>query len=152
MDELNAELAAALTKLASELAPGRASMSSRNVADHHELELLPANPRAARLLAVLAPGNKGATVTLFLGKGSVFEIPERGARYTDHPLLGEFTALCEAVIKGRFKEKVRIKGSDDVVASSGTVNVPPAVTAHWRQLFYNPFRPTRTEELEYEAY
>lgn len=155
-------------RLAGDFVPGRASIAEKTFGTSDEIELCPSNPRAARILVIvpkdqapvvtLATGRRSifeiprGGVTLVIGKGTIFEIPEGGGRYTEHhSVIEEAEAICRAVLAGRFEERVKTIG-ENVVFSRGTVDLPPPVTARWRQLFYNPFRRTSVSHLHYEAY
>ncbi len=133
-------------------ASGRASVTTSSFADHDQLDLNPSNPRAARIRAIV-PKNASRGLTLTIGKGTIFEIPEDGGRYTEHrSAFDEAATISKAVVAGRFRERVRINGENRVVSSKGTVDVPPAVTARWRRLFVNPFGRTAVEHVQYEPY
>lgn len=155
-------------KLAADFGSGRASIAEETFSTSDEIELCPLNPRAARILVIVpkdeAPalthvtgkrsifGIPRGTVTLVIGKGTIFEIPKEGGRYTEHhSVIEEAEAICRAVLAGRFEERVKIKG-DDVVFSRGTVDLPPPVTARWGRIFRNPFRRASVCDLHYEAY
>ena len=96
------------------------------------LEMVPSRPNAAPVSAIV-PADESEGVTLVAGKGSYFEIPREGRRYTSLPLFDEVKAICRAVIAGRFEEWVALDG-DDVVRSKGVVDLNPAVVVRWRQL------------------
>lgn len=133
-------------------ASGRASVTMRSLADHLQVDLNPTNPRAARIRAII-PRDASRGVTLAIGKGTIFEIPENGGRYTEnHSAVDEAKSISKAVLAGRFREKVRTDRENRIVSSKGTVDIPPPITARWRRLLVNPFRRTSVEFLEYEPY
>lgn len=152
MDQPNQRLADTLQQLAQGWASDKASLSTKDLADHLEIHLSPVNPRAAEILLIIPAGQRD-DVTIILGKGSIFEVPENGGRYTGHrSVAAEVAAICEAVIAGKFTERVKLDARNEVFSSRGTVDLPPLITARWRQLFYNPFRRTSTRSLSYEPY
>ena len=138
--------------LASNLVTGRASITSTSFADREQVDLTPENPRAARIRAIL-PKNRGRGITLVIGTGTIFEIPDTGGRYTEcHSAVEEARTISMAVIAGRFTERVRIGKKDRVVSSVGTVDIPPPVTVRWRRLRLNPFQRTSVKHIKYEPY
>jgi hypothetical protein len=138
-------------KLVGGLPPGTAVITSRALVETIEVEIRPANPHAAPILAII-PKDDHRDLTLVIGKGTFFEVPPEGGRYTGSPLLHEIKTICEAVIARGCHEKVRLKEGEGVVWGKGTVDIPPPVTVRWRQVFSNPFRRARAEEHQYEPY
>lgn len=133
-------------------ASGRASVAATTFEDHDRIDLNPSNPHAARIRAMVAK-DPTRGVTLAIGKGTIFEIPENGGRYTEnYSAVDEAKTISKAVVAGRFRERVRIDNQNRVVSSRGTIDIPPQVTARWRRLLVNPFKRTSTEFLEYEPY
>jgi len=152
MNELGQRVQDLFQELVHGPASGRASVAITSFADRDLVDLNPSNPRAARIRAILAKDPRRG-VTLAVGKGTIFEVPEGGGRYTEnYSAVDEATSISKAVVAGRFREKVRTDSEDRVVSSEGTVDVPPPITARWGRLFINPFRRTSVEFLEYEPY
>jgi hypothetical protein len=86
-----------------------------------------------------------------LGRGSVFEVPREGHRYTDLDCLDEIRALCVAAIRGELRETVVFKG-DEVVGADTRLKVGSTeIGDSWRQLT-NPFRRPVKRSFEYEPY
>lgn len=138
--------------LAHDAAPEGATVAANSFADHDQIDLVPSNPCAARIRAIL-PRSQAQGVTLVVGKGTIFEIPENGGRYTEHhTAIEEAAALSKAVVGGRFTERVRTDSKNLVISSKGIIDVPPAVTARWRRLLTNPFRRTYVKHFHYEPY
>jgi hypothetical protein len=138
--------------LAHDPGSGRAIVTTTSFADHDQVDLSPSNPRAARMRAILSKNTRHG-VTLVIGKGTIFEIPENGGRYSEQPsAIDEARVISKAVIGGRFSEKVRTNSQNRVVSSKGTVDIPPLMTARWRRLFVNPFQRTSVEFKHYEPY
>lgn len=139
-------------KLANELASGKAVLREESFVDRELIDLCPSNPRAARIRVILPKNRAVGVITLVVGKGTIFEIPEGGGQYTEHySAIEETEAICRAVLAGRFRERVKMKGSE-VVSSRGTVDLPPAVTVRGCKTFHNPFRPATVIDRHYEAY
>jgi len=152
MEYLTEPIAKLFQQLADGPAAGRASVKVSNFVDHDSVELLPSNPRAARIVAII-PKKERYPLTLAAGKGTIFEIPEMGGRYTEtNSVLDEARILSQAVIGGRFSEKVKSNIKDEVVSSMGTVDLPPPITVRWGKLTINPFQRTSVEDLHYEPY
>lgn len=143
-------LEAVLRDLLRNLPETSASISVRSQPNVSQIRIIPVNPRAAGI-SVIVPRNQSEGVTLVAGKGSYFEIPPDGHRYTNLPLLGEVEAIASAVIAGGLRESVRISG-DEVVRGVGTINLPEPMTVRWRQLSFRPFRKTQGREYSYEPY
>lgn len=117
------------------------------------LELVPANPNAAPI-SVTVPVDEKQGVTLTAGKGSVFEIPPEGHRYTDLPLTEEVRSICLAVIAGTLSESVLLDG-DDVLQGTGSIKLPQASTlteVRWRQIYFRPFRRKDRKHFRYQPY
>jgi hypothetical protein len=130
---------------------GGASVTLTSFPDRDQFDLNPSNPRAARIRAIVP--NASQSVTLAIGKGTIFEIPEGGGRYTEHcSAIKEAEAISKAIVAGRFRESVRINEKKRVVFSEGTVDLPPVISVRWRRLIVNPFQRTSVEHLQYESY
>lgn len=151
METLVESVSRLLQKLVGGLPQGTAVTTSRTFVETTEIEIRPANPHAARILAII-PKDEQRDLTLLVGEGTFFEVPPEGGRYTRYPLLDEIKTICEAVIARGCQEKVRLKEGDGVVWGKGTVDLPPPVTVRWRQILSNPLRRTKTEQHQYEPY
>lgn len=118
------------------------------------VELVPANPNAASI-DVLVPHNaEKVGVTLIAGRGSFFEVPIIGYRYTDLPFREEIRSICLAVITGGLEESVVLDG-DEVLQGKGTIKLPQAstpTTVHWHQVYFRPFRKKQRKHFKYEPY
>lgn len=113
------------------------------------ISLIPSSPTAAQISVRV---DNAYEVTLSFGKGSIYEVPTRGRRYTNSPFLEEVRLLCSAVMKGLFTETIWLKG-DEVVQTRGEVRIGDKVVPHfWRQLFTNPFRRRRKETISYTPF
>ena len=113
------------------------------------LSLTPSSPTAAQISVRV---DNPYEVTLSFGKGSIYEVPTRGRRYTDAPFREEVRLLCSAVMGGRFTETIWLKG-DEVVQTRGEVRIGDKVIPHfWRQLFTNPFRRRRKKTISYTPF
>ena len=143
-------LEAALRELLRTLPETAASISMRSQADVSQIRVTPINPRAAAI-TVIVPNNESEGVTLIAGKGSYFEIPPDGHRYTNLPLLDEVQSIACAVIGGGLRESVKMLG-DEVVQGVGTINLPKPMTVHWRQFLFRPFKRKESREFSYEPY
>lgn len=139
--------------LVGQLPPGCASLRVTESSEATEgvdiIELVPSSPQAARITARV---DEGHAVTLSIGEGAVYEIPERGIRYTSLPCTDEIKAICSAVINGRFEETLSLKRSD-IVQAVGKLDVAgKTVASHWRQLFTNPFVRKEKRHIQYQPY
>ena len=151
VENRRAEFREMFEHLAEELGSGRASVQARSLGDQDWVELNPSNPSAARIRAIL-PKRREAGVTVVVGVGTIFEIPDEGGRYTERrSVVEEAEAICRAVLAGRFKERVRLRG-DRVTSSKGTLDLPPPITVKWGRMFCNPLQRVSVRDLSYEAY
>jgi len=114
------------------------------------LELLPSRPNAASI-CVIVPADEHAGVTLIAGRGSFFEIPKSGRRYTGLPLIDEMRSICLAVIAGRLEEWVVLDGAE-VLEGKGVIELPQPLTVRWRQLSFRPFRKKLRMHYRYEPW
>jgi hypothetical protein len=114
------------------------------------IELLPSGPNAAPL-TVIVPSNEREGVTLVAGKGSFFEIPRGGRRYTELPLIEELRSICLAVIAGRLEEWVVLDGTE-VLRGKGIIELPEPMTVKWRRLSFRPMRKTIKMHNRYEPW
>jgi hypothetical protein len=114
------------------------------------IKMVPTDPKAAPI-TVIVPDDENADVTLVAGKGSYFEIPRTGRRYTNLPLLEELRAISRAVVNGKLHEEVTMD-SGEVVSGIGHTEVPDPVTVRWRKLSFRAFGKTQTVRLRYEPY
>lgn len=114
------------------------------------LEVAPSEPSAAPISAIV-PADEGRGITLIAGKGSYFEIPKDGHRYTDQPLFGELKAICSAVINGRLEEWVALD-EGDIVRAKGTIGLDRAVTVRWRELSLRAFRHKLKTHYRYKPW
>lgn len=113
------------------------------------ISLTPSSPTAAQISVNIATEHE---VTLSFGRGSIYEVPARGRRYTDTPFLEEVRLLSSAVMQGRFTETIWLK-EDEVVQSRGEVTIgDKPVAVFWRQLGSNPFRRRRKEMISYTPF
>ena len=136
-------------KLAAGLPDGCASVHVTVGTQAGIVQLLPRNSRAAPLRAIVSDNDK--QVTLIAGRGSFFEIPNTGHRYTKLPLVEEVEAISLAVINGKLEESVVLDG-EEVLFGKGTVVLLEPITVRWRKMFFNPFRRSRSEKFNYESY
>lgn len=139
-----------LESLIARLPAGCASLKTSEGSVHGQwfIEVEPANPRSARIQALVDPD----MVWLSLGLGGVFEVPE-GGRYTKYEYLEEIRLLCSGVIAGDYEEKVRMVGTD-VLASRARITLSTGATAksYWRRVFFNPFKKRSSVHKTYEPY
>jgi len=109
--------------------------------------LTPTRANAAPLCAILpARGSDG--VTLIGGRGSFFEIPSGGRRYTSRAFVEELRSICQAVIAGRLEEWVLLDG-EDVLRGRGVLDLPPPMTVRWGQLSFRLLGRTRKAHYRY---
>ena len=111
----------------------------------------PTNPKAARIYASL---ELDFGVYLSLGKGTAFELPLKGKRYTDLPFFEELEAICKAVMLGNFEEDVSFV-EDKVSSATGAVLIEgrkDMITDSWVKIGLNLFRKKRGARLTYESY
>jgi len=149
MVPLAEEIRAALEDLVAGLPEGSASVRAEDGRDITTLRVDPSSPTAAPV-SVIVP-HLGGGVTLQAGKGTIFEIPPAGRRYTGLPLLEELKSICSAVLGGGLEESVVFAGSE-VVKAVGSVRLQRPVTVRWRRAFVNPFKHRKEELLRYEPY
>ena len=114
------------------------------------LEMVPSRPSAAPISAIV-PRDDRQGLTLVAGKGSYFEIPRDGHRYTDQPLFEEVKTICSAVIAGRLEEWVALDGAD-VVRGKGTIGLHRTVTVRWRELSLRAFRHKLRNHCRYDPW
>jgi hypothetical protein len=143
-------LEAGLRELLRNMPETSAAISVRSQPEVSQIRVTPTNPRAAAI-TVIVPNNESEGVTLIAGKGSYFEIPPDGHRYTNLPLLDEVKSIASAVIAGGLQESVNMLG-DEVVQGVGTINLPRPMTVRWRQFLFRPFRKKEKREFSYEPY
>jgi len=111
----------------------------------------PTNVKAAEIDARL---KLDFGVYLTLGKGTVFELPLKGKRYTNLPFFEELEAICKAVVLGKFEEGVSFV-QDTVSSATGAVIIEgrkDMITDSWVKIGWNLFRKKRTVHLTYESY
>ena len=111
----------------------------------------PTNVKAAEIDARL---KLDFGVYLTLGKGTVFELPLKGKRYTNLPFFEELEAICKAVTLGKFEEGVSFV-QDTVSSATGAVIIEgrkDMITDSWVKIGWNLFRKKRTVHLTYESY
>jgi hypothetical protein len=114
------------------------------------VKLVPAKPNSAPI-SVIVPTSPDEGVTLIAGKGSFFEIPSSGGRYTKFPLIEEVRSISSAVIAGKLEEWVLLDG-DEVLEGKGIIELDGPMTVRWRRLYFRPFRKTLTEHYRYEPW
>src|SRR5215471_12499584 len=93
------ELEALLQNLLARLPQNCASMKTTRKEKCTLIELTPTNVNAAPI-SLIVPFEEKREVTLIAGKGSFFEIPLLGHRYTDLAFTEEVRTICLAVIAG----------------------------------------------------
>jgi hypothetical protein len=114
------------------------------------VDLLPTNPNAARLRAIV-PKDPNEGVTLVAGRGSFFEIPAIGGRYTGQPLIQELEIICRAVISGKLEENVIFDG-DELLQGKGKIQLPDTMIVRWRRPVFRLFRKKEKKQFNYESY
>ena len=114
------------------------------------VELVPSRTGAASLSAIV-PANESEGVTLIAGRGSFFEIPEGGRRYTNLPLIEEMKAICNAVIAGHLEEWVVLDG-DEVLQGRGILQLERPITVRWSHLSFRLFQRKRQTHHRYEPW
>jgi hypothetical protein len=92
---------------------------------------------------------------LKVGKGSIFEIPFEGKRYTKHDFAEEIIMLVSGIIGSGFEESVLIsKGT--VVGASGIIRRGGRLTKDasesWRKIGWNLFSRREHEHHNYPPY
>jgi hypothetical protein len=130
-----------------------ASMKTTEKEKSSVIELTPRNGKAAPI-SIVVPFDEKREVTLIAGKGSFFEIPPLGHRYTDFPFIEEVRSICLAVIAGTLSESVLFDGNE-VLQGTGSIKLPQSptpMTVRWRQLSFRPFRKKERSFLKYEPY
>ena len=131
-----------------------ARCASVHVAQHDEsssVRIVPSNPNAAPIAAII-PRDEQEGVTLVGGKGSFFEIPRGGRRYTKLPLIEEARAICSAIIAGKLEESVVLDGPE-VLRGEGTIELPDgATTVRWRRLSLRSVKRREARNYRYEPY
>jgi hypothetical protein len=146
-------LKALFQELVSKLPQSCASIHLRSEPKCAVLDLVPANPNAAPI-SITVPLAEKQGVTLVAGKGSFFEIPPEGHRYTDLPFVEEVRSICIAVIAGTLSESVLLDG-DEVLQGEGSIKLSQAsapTTVRWRQFYFRPFRKKDRKHFRYEPY
>lgn len=96
------------------------------------LRAVPSRAGAAPI-SIVVPKDESHGVVLIAGRGSFFEVPPRGRRYTNLPLGDEIRAICLATIAGRLEEWVVFAGAE-VVRGKGVIEIPPTITVRWGQI------------------
>ncbi len=146
-------LEALFRELTVKLSEKSASVQTRFEPKCAVVELMPTNPNAAPI-TVIVPFSEEREVTLIAGKGSFFEIPLGGHRYTDLPLIEEVRSICLAVIAGTLQESVLLDG-DEVLQGTGSIKLSQAsapTTVRWRQIYFRPFRKKEKKYFKYAPY
>lgn len=128
---------------------GKASVEIGMINGELSIKIDPFLHTAAKISAKIVDGEG---IYLFLGHGSVFEIPLRGGRYTDMPCQNEAIAICEATIKGNLREIVYTKDNNVVGAKSELQMDGQVISSSWRQFLTNPFRKTIESKFAYSPY
>jgi hypothetical protein len=138
--------------LADALPPGAASLEiveGSRPGEGLTIALVPSSPTAAQIGVRV---DNALEVTLGFGKGSIYEVPAKGKRYTDSPCVEEVRLLCLAVINGLFTETIWLKG-DEVVQARGEVRIGDKVVPHfWREILTNPLQRRRKERIMYTPF
>ncbi len=116
------------------------------------LEILPTNSRAAPITIVVPDNAEEKGVTLIAGRGSFFEIPRNGGRYTNFTFLEELKSIIGAVFAGGLEEFVTL-GGDEVLQGKGTIQLQgEPMTVRWGRLSFRPFRKKERKHFKYEPY
>lgn len=143
------QIEASLNTLLAEVPGALASVQIVPHGDSTGIEVVPANPKAAQI-TVIVPA-KESSITLVAGRGSYFEIPEKGHRYTSLPFMEELKTICSAVIYGKLEESVLLDG-EEVLQATGTIQLPRIATVRWKRLSFRLFRRTVRKIFQYESY
>ncbi len=92
---------------------------------------------------------------LKVGKGSIFEIPFEGKRYTKHDFVEEITTLISGIISSGFEEDVLIS-KDKAVGASGIIKRGGRLTEDasesWRKIGWDLFSKRVREHHSYMPY
>jgi hypothetical protein len=112
--------------------------------------LRPRNPAAAPIDVYVDPETEYVGVTL--GRGTVFEVPIQGRRYSDLDFCDEIRAICLAAIRGDVSETVWFKGQEVVEARGRAKIGSREVGDSWRAVFTSPFRRRTKRTFVYEPY
>jgi hypothetical protein len=147
---LRESVEAVFRELLADLPENAALIEKRSDSRSTVIELVPSNRNAAPI-CVIVPANEKEGVTLIAGKGSFFEIPKRGRRYTNLPLVEEVRSICSAVIGGKLEEWVVLDGTD-VLQGKGILELDQPVTVRWRQVSFRPFRKKVRTHHRYEPW
>lgn len=146
---LLADVRAVFEDLLRTLPEGCASVRAEEGEGATTVLLQPSNPDAAPIAAIVPGGGGG--VTLVIGRGSFFEIPREGRRYTHLPLIEEVRAICTAAVRQGLEETVEFRGPE-LLKGTGTIRLAEPVTVRWRRAFFNPFRARTRERVKYQPY
>jgi hypothetical protein len=116
------------------------------------LKIVPSDSHAAPIKIVVPTNADQKGVTLIAGRGSFFEIPRSGGRYTDAGFFDEIRTICEAVIAGGLEEFVTLHG-DEVLQGKGRIELHGEPTkVRWRRLAFWPFRKKERKHFKYGPY
>ena len=146
--QLETEVVNLFRELTESLPPGCASLkvepSLEPLVGGTQIELIPAVPGAARILAV-ATGR--GVVYLTFGRATPFEAQvERGT--SPSTLIEGIKPICKAVIEGKFQEDLWLAGPR-AFKSIGKLNIGgKVVTIRYRGSFH-PFNKTKKEHVNY---
>jgi len=92
---------------------------------------------------------------LTVGRGSIFEIPFEGRRYTQESFTEDVKSLIEGIIKNGFEEEILILGGV-VAGASGAIKRGGAISADiresWRKIGLRVFAKRTREHHLYSPY
>jgi len=132
---------------------GRGKLYESRYQSCDEFTLTPTKGEAAAL-RVIVPHSPGEVVTIWAGRGTVFEVPEGGRRYTTSAQLGEILTICGAVMDQGLEESVVFDGGE-LLRGVGTVRLPGASSptkVQWGRLSLRPFSKKEQSSTNYEPW
>lgn len=145
-EKLRVSLEDAVGKI-SEIALGEPSGTIEGV-----IRITPANPKSASIEIVL---DKKFGAYLTVGRGSIFEIPFEGKRYTEADFVSEITNLVSGITHGGFQEDIFISRGK-VVGASGSINaggrLKTVVSDAWMKLGWRFLSKRLREHYTYPPY
>lgn len=139
-------------RLATVILPGAGTINASADADRTVFTIKATNRTAADIRIIVPEG--GEPLTVVAGRGTVFEIPSRGRRYSDLPALDELEAICRGVMTNGLEETITLVG-DEVLRGSGSVRLPGAVnptTVRWARLSLRPFAKKEKRSDRYDPW
>lgn len=150
IESMLAKIQYVLDELIATMPQGCAEVTVKRDERASTIEIHPRHAAAAPICVIVPSGAKG-DVTVIAGKGTFFEIPPEGRRYTALPLPEEVAALCSAVITGGLTENV-VSADSEVIEGQGTIQMGDPVTVRWKQLTLKHFTKKHKESLTYDPY